>query len=165
MLLSWLLFFMRLAVCKTLSDKSLTVILQYKQVSFGCKFNNIYHKFKIFKHVIKHILTVCLQSIFAFIVWAIPHAKGMSLHSEMHWQKSSCGSSLSESEEPQLFFSSFYRGAGLRHQWRPAKAGSLARSHWAIWTALRAAPFLIWSPTTQKLSPQSSQRSLRMRPT
>lgn len=78
---------MRLAVCKTLSDKSLTVILQYKEVSFGCEFNNIYHKFKIFKHVIKHILTVCLQSIFAFIVWAISHAKGMSLHSEMHWQK------------------------------------------------------------------------------
>lgn len=60
---------MSLAVCKTLSDKSLTVILQCMQVSFGCKYNNIYQKFKIFKYVIKHILTVCLQSIFAFIVW------------------------------------------------------------------------------------------------
>lgn len=35
----------------------------------------------------------------------------------------------------------------------------------AICTALSAAPFLIWSPTTQKESPRSSAMSLRTRPT
>ena len=35
----------------------------------------------------------------------------------------------------------------------------------AIWTALRAAPFLIWSPLSQKVSPFSLARSLRTRPT
>lgn len=36
---------------------------------------------------------------------------------------------------------------------------------WAICTALSAAPFLIWSPTTQKERPRSSAMSLRTRPT
>ena len=34
-----------------------------------------------------------------------------------------------------------------------------------IWTALRAAPLRIWSPESQKVSPLSSARSLRTRPT
>ena len=35
----------------------------------------------------------------------------------------------------------------------------------AIWTALRAAPLRIWSPTIQMFMPLSQARSLRIRPT
>lgn len=41
----------------------------------------------------------------------------------------------------------------------------LRSNHCAICTALRAAPFLIWSPTTQNVRPHSLVKSLRIRPT
>ena len=40
-----------------------------------------------------------------------------------------------------------------------------SRIYCAICTALSAAPFLIWSPTTQNVRPQGEARSLRRRPT
>ena len=43
--------------------------------------------------------------------------------------------------------------------------GSLSMSHSAICTAFRAAPFLIWSLTIQKVMPLGLARSLRTRPT
>gem|GEM_PF-3474469 len=43
--------------------------------------------------------------------------------------------------------------------------GSFLMSHSPICTALSAAPFLIWSPESQRVRPFSLARSLRMRPT
>lgn len=56
----------------------------------------------------------------------------------------------------------FSRGRGARgYRFKPL----FFTSHSAICTALRAAPFLIWSLTSQKVIPLGLAKSLRMRPT